>query len=511
MSIILKKIEESEDFDWTTNNNFIQLFRKQALASPDRVIIVAQDRSITYDELNRKSDAVAKHLRKQGVKAEHLVGLCSTLNADFIICMLGIIKSGGAYFPLDPNYDSDRLHYMLKDGNPFLILTESQFTHLFDNFNVTKIEKSLFSIDSEDTEFSLHPESLAYVIYTSGSTNKPKGVMVTHKSLLNIATAHRSYYPTDMRMLISGGVCFDASLLVIFHALINNEPLYLFNHSAEDDIDDLVEFIESHSIGFMISIPSHYLKLLQKDHSFPFLKCVSLTGENLPQSLCVLHKNLAPNALLYNEYGPTECAIGTTLAKIYDPKLKTIYPVTVGKPLPNTEVFILDQDLNRLPDGSKGEICVGGIGLAKGYLNKNTLTSEKFIDVKISGKDLIRLYRTGDMGRILPNGELEFLGRIDYCLQLRGKWINPGEIEYHISRCPDVDESAVVAEISPQGKKQLIAYITSKKKAGIALLRDYLKGCLTEDMIPSSIVQIDKFKLSPNGKIDRTALGCIYG
>jgi amino acid adenylation domain-containing protein len=494
--------------------NFIHFFLEQVAKNPHQVIVIAEDGNLTYDELHRKSDVLAKQLRKIGVKNSDLVGLCVSLNSDLIVCILGILKAGAAYFPLDPTYPKDRLQYMLKDGKPFVVLAESNFTHLFNSNKVLKIDRSLFinpCVPESDFEIPMiQSENLAYVLYTSGSTGKPKGIMVTHKSLPNIALAHNNYYPSKMRMLISGGVCFDASLLVIFHALINNEPLYLFKSTPTDDINKLIKFIGMNSISFMICVPSQYLRLLKKNHSLPFLKCVSLTGENLPQSLCILHAKLAPNALLYNEFGPTECAIGTTIAKIYDPRNKVLKQVTVGKPLPNTRVYILDKKLKEVPRGGKGEICISGIGLASGYMNNEALTHEKFVSVAICGRKSIRLYRTGDIGRFLPNGELEFYGRIDHRQQIGKNWINLGEVEYHISHCPEIRESAVLIKKDPKGKKYLVAYVTSAKKTAQTSVLQFLKNRLPKKMIPSKIIKIDKFPLSPNGKIDRDTLADLH-
>lgn len=498
--------------------SFIQLFQEQVNNNPNAIAVVAEDGQITYTELSKRSDKLAKYLIALGVKKESLVGLCTSLTTNFITCMLGILKSGAAYFPLDPTYPNDRLQFMLQDGKPSVIVTESKYACLFDpdRNKIVKIDEELDHIlkenDGEDFAVPLlESKSLAYVIYTSGSTGSPKGIMVTHQSLPNIALAHNHYYPSNIRMLISGGVCFDASLLIILHALINNEPLYLFNYNPKENIKILLKFIEFNSISYMICVPSQYSRLLQENCPLPFLKCVSLTGENLPSSLSNLHAKLAPNALLYNEYGPSECAIGTTIAKIYDPKDQTIRKITIGKPLPNTQVYILDDNLHTLPKRAKGEICIGGMGLARGYLNNEALTNEKFIWATLPRRKPIRLYRTGDLGRFLSNGELEFLGRADNRAYIHGKWADLGEVEYHLSRFPYIKESALLVQKKPRGKNQLVAYITSSEKGSIKhLLTDYLRNLLPKDMIPSSIIQIDKFPLSPNGKIDKDALVKLY-
>lgn len=488
------------------DKNFIRLFKEQVETYPNAIAIANEGVYLTYAELNYKSDRVANYLRMKGVKQGIVVGLCASLSIDFIITLLGILKARGVYFPLDPEYPLERLNYMLADASPAIILVETQFVCLLKSEKIIEISEEMFNyMGADEIESSTwNSDDLAYIIYTSGSTGLPKGIMITYGSLPNIALSHHRYYPSNMKMLVSGGVCFDASLLVIFHALVNNSSLYLFN--SKKNTEELHEFISRNSIEYMICIPSQYLKLLQSDVEFPMLRCVSLTGENLPSSLCHLHAKLAPNAFLYNEYGPTECAIGTTIAKVYDPQSQTIRKVTVGKALPNTKVCILDPYLNKVSEGTKGEICISGTGLAQGYLNKEFLTKEKFVWVRFPGEEPIRIYRTGDSGRFLPNGELEFLGRMDQRVLICNEWVDLGEVEYHISRCPDIKESALVVQQNPQGEKQLVAYITSNLQSAKKLLLTYLADFLPKYMMPTRIIQLDAFSFTPNGKIDRSIL-----
>jgi amino acid adenylation domain len=471
---------------------------------------VDQSKHITYSELDKKSDKLARYLRRNGIQSGDVVGVCLSLCSEFIISMLAVLKAGAVYFPLDPAHHEDHRQYMVKEAKPSAILIESRFESLFQKTRLIKIDSKIFdeASDLENDDILdpvISPDDLAYLIYTSGSTGKPKGILVTHRSLPNIALAHRDYYPPDMRMLLSGGVCFDASLLVIFHALANNSPLYLFDYNPQDGVDSLFYFLTNYSINFMISIPSQYLKLLQKELPLPHLKCVSLTGENLPKNLCSLHAQLAPNALLYNEYGPTECAIGTTIAGIYNPQDRIVHRITVGSPLANTQVYILDNDLNVLPQGSKGEICISGVGLAKGYLGKKKLTIQKFCHLTTPEGDRIRIYRTGDMGCILPNYDLEFLGRFEQEVQVSGRSINLGEIEHKISHLPDIQGSAVLIEKNDRGETQLVVYFTSLKKTARLFLLRYLRN-LFGKCFPFTITQIAKFPQSANGKIDRHAL-----
>ncbi len=515
-SFTLKKIRALAKRPKFENKTFIELVRKNARLNPDHIIVNALDRSLSYCELDTLSDSLATYLISVGVQKNDRIGLCSSLSSYFIVCFLGILKAGAVYFPLDPMYPKERLSYMLEDGRPTLILSENKYTDLFHNFDikVVKLEEKLFSLIPDIqclANVKISMQTLAYIVYTSGSTGNPKGIMINHSSLANVATAHKKYYPKGMRMLISGGVCFDASLLVMLHALANVESIYLFDHNANQPIDRLLKYIESNDINYIISVPSQYLKILQKNTIIPSLKCVSLTGESLFKSLCHLHAEFAPNALLYNEYGPTECAIGTTLSKIYDPINRVLEEVTVGKPLPNTKVYILDNNLKKSTKGLKGEIYISGIGLAEGYWNNENLTHEKFISARVQGKSETKLYKTGDLGRFLPNGNLEFLGRVENNALIADNQINLGEIEYHIARCPIIQECAVIIQNISMGTKQLVAYITSKKKKSAKEeLGLYLKDKLPK-YVSFSVVLINNFPLSPNGKIDRDKLISLHG
>ena len=506
-----KKASESTYF----TNNFLELFDDQVRSHPQQIVATYDNNSLTYEELDRQSDQLANHLINVGVEKESLVGIYSSLSIDFIVCLLGIMKAGGVYLPLDPSYSIQRIKQILQDGNPVVIMTEGEPPENFKSYRTIKINKTLIASSKlkKKKNIRLELEQLAYVIYTSGSTGNPKGIMVSHKSLQNIALAHNNYYPSNIKMLVAGGVCFDATLLVIFHSLVNGEHLYLFN-GGNERVKDLIEFIEKNQINFMICIPSQYLRILRENRSLLNLKCVSLTGENLPRGLCTLHAKLAPNSLLYNEYGPSECAIGATIAKIFDPQDRIIRKISVGKPIPNTEIYILDKNLNIVPKGTKGEICIAGIGLARGYLNNPALSQRKFVSKSFSGTTATRLYRTGDFGYFAPNGDLVFLGRKEQGAYIGSEWIDLGEIEYQISQFPKMQESAILIQPDPSGKTQLVAYIRTSSKNRSAINRALLHFCqkkLPPFMIPSFVIHIDSFPLTSNGKIDRDALMARHG
>lgn len=498
-SSISNQVEVSNCMD------FVSMFKNQALESLNENALVTEETSVSYGELDKLSDALASYLRGLGVEKGDFIGLSSLSDEYFIIGVLGILKSGGVYLPLDPAYPGELIDYIVSDARPKIILAKEEFKHLFSKFSMPILDlKAAVTdkpIENKDCLEILGSDP-AYVVYTSGSTGNPKGIVVMHKSLPNIGISHRSFYPTKTNSLISGGICFDASILAIFHSLLNGGCLYLSNFGADQNIEKLCNFIDTHPINYMICVPSLYRRILEGSSKLDNLRCVSLTGEMIPNSLCLLHAEKSANAFLYNEYGPTECAIGTSIKKIYDPSEKVFHRVTVGRPLVNTKVYILDDNLNICPIGAKGEICVEGIGLAKGYLNNKELTQKSFIDISLDGRSKVRLYKTGDLGRYADNGELEFLGRKTHQVVLEDKVVYIGEIEGAIYSHPDVIGAIVVKE-----EGSLVAYVTCTASTSSDMtLENFLDKSLPSFMVPTRIIRLESFPLSPNGKIDKKAL-----
>lgn len=490
------------------NPNTTELFEKQVKKHPDEVAVIFGNDKLTYKELDKRSNQLAYFLRERGVQAETLVGFSINNCLDLIVGILGILKAGGVYLPLEPNYPYERIKYMFEDAKPSILLTESSLISKFTGFSgkVIQLDKSweeISTFSDKSLGISVQSNHLAYVIYTSGSTGKPKGIMVEHSSFAHSSLAHRKFYSGKLIGLLTSAISFDVSILIIFHLLISGGTICIPPSGSTIDAVELVNLIEINSISYILCVPSLYSMILEKSRKLSSLKIVSLAGENVPSSLAVCHSQFAPNAILYNEYGPTECAIGSTITKIYDPVTRQINKITVGKPLPNTQVHILDQNLEPVPNGAKGEIFIGGIGLARGYLNKPELTVEKFLHVSLNGQLPTRLYRTGDIGRFLPNGDLEFLGRIDHQVKIRGYRIELGEIEYIICQYPEIKATAVVLY---EENKQLVAYFSASSQVNIQALRLYLSNLLPAYMIPSSLIQLEQFSLTPNGKIDRQAL-----
>jgi polyketide synthase PksJ len=491
--------------------NLCGLFEQQVKANPDAIAGIFQEKSITYKELDDLSSRLADFLRAEGAKAEAIVALSIHNSLHLLVAILGILRSGGVYLPIDPNYPPERIESMLENAKPLLVLTEES---LLDKFSTLSCKTFLINeIPSVDRPGPMEPiqlNHLAYVVFTSGSTGKPKGILIEHKALSHAIFAHRKLHPQNLVSLVAGSISFDASIIVIALTLSSGGTVCIPKSERFVDPEQIVNLIEKHAINYTLCIPSFYSMLLNKSRPLSCLQSVDLGGENIPNTIPDLHRKLAPNAILYNMYGPSEYSVGATFAKIYDPDAKQVHKITIGKALSNTQVYILDENFQQAPVDVKGEIFIGGDGLATGYLNNETLSAEKFIHAPLEGQKAIRLYRTGDFGRFLPDGNIEFLGRIDHQVKIHGYRIEIGEIEGTICRYPEVDEAVVIVREDLDGRKRMVAYFTARANHRISeKLRIHLLGALPQYMIPSTFIQVDQFSRTPNGKIDRKVLADI--
>ena len=495
-------------------SHILDIFQDRLKTDPDTIAIKYQNNELTYAELDRKGSQLACFLLNRGIKQRSIVAVSSFHEPRVIISILAILKLGATYLPLDPSYPKARLDGMIQDAKPEAILTQSTLLNKFDS-----ISEIAFALDSEWENISELPSHIpqfqpslsdtAYITYTSGSTGSPKGIMVSYKSLPHLSLARTSYYPTQTIALLAGSISFDVSILTIFHTIITGGTLCIPQPSENKDGEALIRLMHTEKVNHFMCVPSFYAMILEKSRPLaPSLQTISLVGEVIPTSVPTLHAKLAPHTKLYNEYGPSEIAIGSNIALIYDPTLKTIHRMTVGKPLPNTEVYILDSHLNLVPQGLKGEICIGGIGLAKGYLNKDVLTHKKFVNVSFPGQPPMKLYRTGDFGRLLEDGNLDFLGRIDYQVKIRGHRIELGEVELILSLNKEIDEAVVILQKDTRNQDCLAAYFTTIDRNILSLkeLKDYIKALLPQYMVPTFFMQLKAFPRDPNNKIDRKAL-----
>lgn len=488
--------------------NALQLIENWRRESPNDIAILTKKKGYTFDQLDNLSNQLCNYLNSLKIKKGSFVGCCIKNSPELIFCILGIMKAGLVYLPIEPTYPRDRIQYMIEDSNPKIILTKNEFSSLFSNFSgiLVDLDKEKTKIDqatcTKQSSVSLKKESLAYVVYTSGSTGTPKGIVVNHQALAHASIAHQQYYPDRMIGLLTSSICFDVNLLIIFHLLCSGGTIVIPDEDELKDTSKVVKLITDFSIEYLLCVPSIYSLILEKEIELPSLKVVGLTGENIPRKILLLHGKFASNSILYNEYGPSEYAIGTSISKIYDPKTKELHDISIGKPLPDTEIYILDEELSLLPNNSKGEICITGKGLSNGYLNKDHLTSSKFV---IYNKKLI--YRSGDYGCLLDNGTYLFLGRMDNQVKIKGNRVELSEIERALYSHPSINEGVVVVKENKSGQNYLVGYYSCIKSNLVELeLKKYLLEKLPTYMIPSLLIKIDKFPRTQNGKIDRKNL-----
>jgi amino acid adenylation domain-containing protein len=480
-------------------------FDEQAQKTPHYIALIEATNKLTYYDLNQKANELAHFLLHQGIQPQDVIGLYLTKNIYSIVGLLAIFKAGATYLPLDPSYPIERLQYMVSDARPSVLLTETSLIQklpILPNCRTVCLDDYRV-VSNPSMKSNIDPDSSAYIVYTSGSTGKPKGIVMAHRGLATAIEARSSIYPDTPIALLTGSISFDPTLLTILYVLIAGGTLCIPEN--ESDLQKTVDLINRHHINFILCVTTFYVMLLETATSLPTLQFIFVGGETLPQSLPGLHARVTPQAYLYNEYGPAEHAIGGTIAKIYDPNLKQIFPITIGQPWSYVHIHILDQYLQPTPTGSEGEIYIEGVGLAKGYLHQEALTSQKFLWVKLNGVNPIRLYKTGDRGRQLPNGDIEFLGRMDHQIKIGGYRIELTEIESVLSQDSRVNEAIVL--VQERDSNQLVGFYSTDAPSDLQEeLFTHLKRFLPQYMIPSLLVRVKKWPRTPNGKIDRTGL-----
>ncbi|MBD2567364.1 non-ribosomal peptide synthetase [Anabaena lutea] len=497
--------------DYPQDQCIHQLFAAQVEKTPDAVAVVFENQQLTYRELNTKANQLAHYLQKQGVKPEVLVGICVERSLEMVIGLLGILKAGGAYVPLDPAYPQERLGYMLADAQVQVLLTQKHLLETLPTHNAQTLcldqDENIFITQSTANPISnATSENLAYVIYTSGSTGKPKGAMNTHKGLCNRLLWMQDTYQLTAsdKVLQKTPFSFDVSVWEFFWTLLTGASLVIAKPGGHQDSRYLVQLIAEEKITTLHFVPSMLQMFLEDTEleKYSSLKRVICSGEALSFDLKQRFFERL-NAELHNLYGPTEAAIDVTYWACQPNTNETIVPI--GRPIANTQIYILDKHLQPVPIGVIGELHIGGVGLARGYWHKPELTQEKFISSPFAtGK---YLYKTGDLARYLPNGNIEYLGRIDYQVKIRGFRIEIGEIEAAIHQHPEIREVVVIVREDKQDDKRLVAYVIPQSTdVSVLELRNFLKAKLPDYMIPSAFVVLEEFPLTPNGKIDRRAL-----
>ncbi|MGE5629551.1 MAG: non-ribosomal peptide synthetase, partial [Caulobacteraceae bacterium] len=480
--------------EYPKDKTICELFEKQVERTPDNTAVVCEDKKLTYRELNEKSNKLARVLRYKGIRPDSIVGIMAEPSIEMLIGIMAILKSGGAYLPIDTRYPKERIQYMLEDSRTNILLTQNGLLEVDFKGEVIYLENEEAYLTEGENLISVNSsKDLAYVIYTSGSTGKPKGVMIEHASLVNLCFWHNRYYEVNEFDKASkyAGVGFDASVWEIFPYLIAGASIHIISDEIKLDINKLNKYFEENgiTIGFL---PTQVFE--------QFIRLGNNSLRRLLTGADKLRYTENKNYDIYNNYGPTEYTVVTTSLKID----RGYGNIPIGRPISNTKIYIVDKSYNIQPVGVPGELCISGSGISRGYLNNEDLSKEKFIENPYEPGQ--RMYRTGDLARWLPDGNIEFLGRIDYQVKIRGYRIELGEIESQLLKAEGIKEAVVLDKEDAQGNKYLCAYIVSEREIAVPELKKSLSQKLPDYMIPAYFMQIEKIPLTPNGKINRRAL-----
>jgi len=483
-----------------------QLFEEQVERTPDHVAVVFEDQKLTYRELNAKANQLAHYLQKLGVGPEVLVGICVERSLLMLIGLLGILKAGGAYVPLDPKYPKERIAFMLEDAQVSVLLTQQTLFETLPQHSaqVVYLDADEFAAGEGVDNLTSEPKStnLAYVLYTSGSTGKPKGVAIEHRSTVALLSWATAVFSREQLagVLASTSFCFDISVFELFVPLCCGGKVILAENALH-----LSSLPAADEVTLINTVPSAIAELVRAKGIPDGVRTVNLAGEALPQRVVELLYQQETIQEVFNLYGPSEDTVYSTYALV---KRNGQKAPPIGCPIANTQIYILDAYQQPVPIGVPGELHLGGAGLARGYLNSPEVTQEKFISNPFNHEPGVRLYKTGDLVRYLPDGNIEFLGRSDHQVKIRGFRIELGEIEAVLSQHPSVQETVVIAREDVPGNKRLVAYVVFKLALSCTTgeLRSFLKEKLSDYMIPGAFVLLEALPLLPNGKVDRRAL-----
>ena len=491
-----------------------ELFEEQVEKTPDAVAVVYEDATLSYGELNRRANQLAHHLRELGVGPDQKVAICVERSLEMIVGLIAVLKAGGAYVPLDPTYPVERLQYMLEDSSPTVLLTQMHLRGQFDRISESLRVVNLTVADPQwssrpDTNpnrvsLAVDPQHLAYLIYTSGTTGLSKGVMIYHQSVVNLfyglkSSIYSKPIAGSARVSVNGSLSFDTSVKQIIQ-LLDGHTLEIIPETIRRDSEAMLGMVAERKIDVFDCTPSQLHLLLEaglgENTASPSLVLVG--GEAIEKSTW---ERLANSQIrFFNVYGPTECTVDASISEVRPGEEPSL-----GRPIANTTVYVLDEDLNPVPRGAAGELYIGGDGVGRGYWKNAETTAEKFIANPFNTRPGLRLYKTGDLVCYLPDGSIKFLGRIDQQVKLRGYRIEPGEVEARLREYSGIVEAAVVAQGESEADKRLVAYYTGLD-IGAKALRDHLSLNLPEYMVPVAYVHLESLPLLSNGKLNRRAL-----
>ncbi|HEY4425459.1 MAG TPA: amino acid adenylation domain-containing protein, partial [Pyrinomonadaceae bacterium] len=480
-----------------------EMFEAQVERTPGRIAAVHQDEELTYRELNVRANKLARYLQRLGVGPETCVGILMERSLEMLVALFGILKAGGAYVPLDPEYPQERLGFMLADSGARVLLTQQHLVNLLPGAGAICVDTESQSIDAESAEnlrSNVTARNLAYVMYTSGSTGRPKGTAIEHRSVAIFSQWARESFASEAfaGTLALSSICTDLSIFELFVPLHSGGKVIIVHNVLH-----LSQVPAAHQVTLINTVPSAINELLQLNYLPSSAYVINLAGEPLPQRFVQQLYERKNIKQVFNLYGPTE----DTTYSTWDLMKRDESP-TIGRPISNTQAYVLDRCGRRLPAGIPGEVYLGGMGLARCYLGRPDLTAEKFLPDPFSVEPDARMYYTGDLARYLPDGRLDFLGRIDHQVKIRGYRIELGEIEAVLAEHPAVKTCVVVVRQEADDDKRLVAYVVAHggEKPGYLELQDFLRARLLAHMVPSAFVLLDEMPLTPNGKINRRAL-----
>ncbi len=485
------------------------LFERQARQTPNTVAVVYGSDELTYAQLNQRANQLARYLQKLGIGPDVPVGLCLERSVDFVVCMLGIMKAGAAYLPLDVNTPRERLAAMLGDTRTPVLITRDKFFDRCRTLPLDVIAGELLNEETENCSSDVTPANLAYVIFTSGSTGRPKGVAVEHRQLCNYVHAidRRVGLSSCRSFAIVSTLVADLAHTMLFPSLLTGGTLHLIAEDQAASPDMLARYFKQNLIDCLKIVPTHLNALLTSTHAVELLprRHLILGGEACPRSLVEKIHELSSSVSVWNHYGPTETTVGCVAQQLAFDDTGTI---AIGKPLFNNTAYVLNERLRPMAVGVTGELYVGGEGVARGYLNRPELTAERFLPNPFSKEPGRRFYSTGDRARYLSDGRIEILGRVDHQLKVRGYRIEPGEIQVALNDHLLVNQSVVIGREDRGADKRLVAYVVAEGSTQPAVkdLREFLGRRLPDYMVPASFVFLRNLPLTPNGKIDRDAL-----
>jgi amino acid adenylation domain-containing protein len=507
--------------DYSPTQCIDQLFEAQVEKNPDAVAVVFAEEQLTYQQLNAKANQLAHYLQKLGVKPEVLVGLYVERSLDMIIAILAILKAGGAYLPLDPAYPQERLAFILEDAQVEILLTQESLIANLPS-SLTKIvcldtdENSISAESPQNLICTSTPDHLAYIIYTSGSTGQPKGVLVNHSNVVRLLTATQPWYQFNQKDVFTlfHSIAFDFSVWEIWGGLLNGGRIVVVPYWLSRSPQDFYKLLSSQQVTVLNQTPSAFRQLIQADQCLGndyqlSLRLVIFGGEALELETLrpwfIRHGDQCPQ--LVNMYGITETTVHVTYRPLTMADLEFASRSVIGRAIPDLQIYLLDQHLQPVPIGFRGEMYIGGAGVARGYLHRPELTAARFIPHPFSDQPNARLYKSGDLARYLPNGDIEYLGRIDHQVKVRGFRIELGEIENALAKHPDVQDVVVLVRETEARNKQLVAYVVRhNKQTHTSDLRNYLRQRLPDYMVPSAFVVVEALPLTANGKVDHKAL-----